>query len=173
VTDAFAVVHRVREGGRGVEKCRGAKVGGEKGGEAQQCILSDAGCGKGGIDIFVEGVIVDVRIGGKRSGIGLGVFLDGSRPGHGTISAGDTVLELGRGLEIWLLYGGSGSGRGGLIDGKCELHAFDRSRTTVDVGLAGTFPLYGTLSDDVRRVVTLETGCFQLFDAPNELGGKK
>ena len=80
----------------------------------------------------------------------MGVFLGGSGPGDGSASTGDIVLEFGRGLEVRLLYGGSGSGGCGLIDREGELHALDRAGTTIDVGLAGTFFLCRTLLDDGR-----------------------
>ena len=80
----------------------------------------------------------------------MSVFLGGSGPGDGSASAGDIVLEFGRGLKVRLLYGGSGSGGCGLIDREGKLHALDRARTAIDVGLAGTLFLCRTLSDDVR-----------------------
>jgi hypothetical protein len=94
VADAFAVIHRVREGGCGIEERRGAKVGRKYGGEAKEGIMRARGdCGNG--DVGVSAVVVDwvgvlvvVRI-------GMGVFLGGGRPGNGATSAGDIVLELG------------------------------------------------------------------------------
>jgi hypothetical protein len=170
VTDAFSVVHRVRDGGSRIKEGRGAKVGGEDGREAKEGVLrteEGGGCGSGGVGgvsaivVIGVGVRVVVRIGkGRRSRIGECVFLGGTRPRDGTATARDIVLELGRGLEVGLLYGGSRSGGCGLIDREGELHALDRAGTTIDVGLARTFFLCRTLSDDVGRVITLETGCF-------------
>jgi hypothetical protein len=94
MTDAFAVVHGVRDCGGRKEKGRGTKVGRKEGGEAKQSILkTSTGCGNGvlriiGVVLSVVGVLVICRI-------GLGVFLGGSRPGDGTSSASDVVLELG------------------------------------------------------------------------------
>jgi hypothetical protein len=94
MADAFAVVHGVRDGGGRKEKGRGTKVARKEGREAKQGILkTSTGCGNGvlvlfGVLLSVVGVLVICRI-------GLGVFLGGSRPGDGTSSASDVVLELG------------------------------------------------------------------------------
>jgi hypothetical protein len=49
VTDAFTVVHLVREGGSGKEKGRGTKVGRKERGEAKKGIVgTSSGCGNGG-----------------------------------------------------------------------------------------------------------------------------
>jgi hypothetical protein len=64
MTDAFAVVHRVRDGGGRKEKGRGTKVGRKEGGEAKQGVLKTyTGCGNGVLRIFavvlcVVGVLV-------------------------------------------------------------------------------------------------------------------
>jgi hypothetical protein len=176
MTDALAVVHGVRDGGSRVEKGRGTKVGRKEGGEAKQGILKiSTGCGNGVlciawvvVGVVVVGVLVICRI-------GLGVFLGGSRPGDGTRSASDVVLELSWGLEIRFLYR---DGRGGgcrLIDRERELHALDRTRAAIEICLAGTFFLCSALPDDVCWMITLEAGRFQLFDAPGTwtCGGMK
>lgn len=81
--------------------------------------------------------------------IGLGVFLGGSRPGGGTSSASDVVLELGGRFKIRFLYRDSRSGGCRLIDRERELHALDRTRAAIEVGLAETFFLCSALPDDV------------------------
>ena len=53
MTDAFAVVHRVRDGGGREEKGRGTKVGRKEGGEAKEGILkANTGCGNGVLRII-------------------------------------------------------------------------------------------------------------------------
>ena len=64
MTDAFAVVHRVRDGGGRKEKGRGTKVGRKEGGEAKHGILkTNTCCGNGVLRIIavvlrVVGVVV-------------------------------------------------------------------------------------------------------------------
>jgi len=90
MTDALAVVHRVCDGGGRKEKGRGTKVGREEGGETKQGILkAGTGCVLRIFEVVlsVVSVLVICRI-------GVGVFLGGSRPGDGTSSASDVVLEL-------------------------------------------------------------------------------
>ena len=64
MTDAFAVVHRVGDGGGRKEKGRGTKVGRKKGGEAKQGFMKrNTVCGNGVLRIFavvlgVVGVVV-------------------------------------------------------------------------------------------------------------------
>ena len=148
MTNAFAVVHGVRDAGSGKEKGRGTKVGREEGGEAKQGVLkTSTGCGNGvlcipAVVLGVVGVYVISRI-------GLGVFLGGSRPGDGASSASDVVLELCRRFEIRFLHRDSRSGGRRLIDREGELHALDRARAAIEVSLAGTFLLCSALPDDV------------------------
>jgi hypothetical protein len=71
-------------------------------------------------------------------------------------------------LKIRFLYGYCRSGGCRLIDRERELHALDRTRAAIEVGLAGAFFLCSALPDDVCRMITLETGGFQLFDAPGD-----
>jgi hypothetical protein len=61
VTDAFAVVHRIREGGIGEEKGRGTKVTRKERGEAEKSIVgTSSGCGNGGGGVRVIAFLVGV-----------------------------------------------------------------------------------------------------------------
>jgi hypothetical protein len=165
MTDAFAIVHRIGDRGGGKQKGIGAKVGRKEGREAKQSIMKgNTVCGNGVLRIFavvlrVVGVLVIWRI---RSG----VFVGGRRPGDGTSSTSEIVLELSRRLETRFLYEDCRSGGCPLIYREGELHALDSTRAAIEVGLARTVFLCSALLDDVGWMVALETGGFQLFNAP-------
>ena len=165
MTDAFAVVHRVRDGGGRVEEGGGAKVAGEKGRETKQGVLmvrrNGYGCKGGGVCVSTGtdgemSVIIIVRVGRSRRRVGGSVFLGGGGSGTGTISASDAVLELGRRFEVRFLDGTRRGCRSGLIYGKSELHALDGAGTAIEIGLARTFFFCCALSDDVSGMVALE-----------------
>ena len=165
MTDAFTVVHGIRDGRSRIEEGGGTKVAGEQGRETKQGVLMGRrnGCGGGVCVVTGVSVIVIVRVGGR---FGESIFLGGCGTGDRTNPASDVVLELGRGFEVWFLDGTRRSCRSGLVYGEGELHTLDGAGTTIDIGLAGTFFFCCALTDDVRRVVALETRGLELLDAP-------
>lgn len=61
VTDAFTVIHRVRDGGGGEQKGRGTKVGRKEGGETEERFMgTSTGCGNGSGSVRVFAVVVGV-----------------------------------------------------------------------------------------------------------------
>ena len=61
MTDAFTVVHRVRDSGGGKQKGRRTKVSRKEGGEAKKSTLgTSTGCGNGGGGGSVGSIIVVV-----------------------------------------------------------------------------------------------------------------
>jgi hypothetical protein len=63
VTNAFTVIHGVRDGGGGKQKGRGTKVGRKEGGETKKGIVgTSTGCGNGSGSVRVFAVVVSVGV---------------------------------------------------------------------------------------------------------------
>ena len=84
----------------------------------------------------------------------------------GPRSAPLVVLELRRRLEVGLLAGRRGGGRGGLVDAEGELHAMNGSGPAVLIRFAFALLLGSALLEELSRVIPLEAGGLELLNTP-------